>query len=54
MVRGLLEKGVEPVRYPHFEQDALGIWSAPGGARVFWFHDADGNLLSLSQASPEP
>lgn len=37
------------VRYPQFEQDELGIWSAPGGAKVFWFHDPDGNLLSLSQ-----
>jgi catechol 2,3-dioxygenase-like lactoylglutathione lyase family enzyme len=41
--------GVRGVRYPHFTQDARGIWTAPGGAKVFWFHDPDGNLLSLSQ-----
>ena len=46
-VRAFAAKGVEAVRYPQFEQDALGIWTAPGGARVFWFHDPDGNLLSL-------
>lgn len=48
-VKGLLGKGIEAVRYPQFDQDELGIWSAPGGTRVFWFHDPDGNLLSLSQ-----
>lgn len=46
-VRALAAKGVEAVRYPHFDQDALGIWTAPGGTRVFWFRDPDGNLLSL-------
>ncbi len=45
----LKQSGVEGVRYPHFEQDEIGIWIAPGGAKVFWFRDPDGNLLSLSQ-----
>ncbi len=48
-VERLCAAGVEAVRYPHFAQDALGIWTAPDGAQVFWFHDPDGNLLSLSQ-----
>jgi predicted enzyme related to lactoylglutathione lyase len=26
-----------------------GIWSAPGGAKVAWFKDPDGNVLSLTQ-----
>ncbi len=30
-------------------QDELGIWTAPGGARVAWFKDPDGNLLSITQ-----
>jgi catechol 2,3-dioxygenase-like lactoylglutathione lyase family enzyme len=47
-VRTLVSRGVEGIRYPHFQQDALGIWTAPGGARVFWFHDPDGHVLSLS------
>lgn len=30
-------------------QDELEIWTAPGGARVAWFKDQDGNTLSVSQ-----
>jgi len=30
-------------------QSAKGIWTAPSGARVAWFKDPDGNLLSLSE-----
>jgi catechol 2,3-dioxygenase-like lactoylglutathione lyase family enzyme len=48
-IDALSEKGVRGVRYPHFSQDERGIWRAPGGARVFWFHDPDGNLLSFNQ-----
>ncbi len=49
-VRGLRAAGIEPIRYPHFEQDADGVWSAPGGAAyVVWFNDPDGNILSVSQ-----
>jgi len=29
--------------------DAQGIWSAPSGARIAWFKDPDGNVLSLAQ-----
>ena len=47
--RRLQELSVTFVRYPHFEQDALGVWTAPGGSKVAWFRDPDGNLLSLSQ-----
>ena len=36
-------------RYDQLEQDERGIWSAPGGARVAWFKDPDGNTLSLAQ-----
>jgi catechol 2,3-dioxygenase-like lactoylglutathione lyase family enzyme len=49
VVRALGAAGVTPLLYPQLEQDALGIWTAPSGARVFWFHDPDGNVLSLSQ-----
>jgi catechol 2,3-dioxygenase-like lactoylglutathione lyase family enzyme len=48
-VRELTDAGVEFLRYPGMELDALGIWSAPGGSRVAWFEDPDGNLLSLTQ-----
>ena len=48
-VRELTDAGVEFLRYPGMELDSLGIWSAPGGSRVAWFEDPDGNLLSLTQ-----
>lgn len=45
----LAAKGVEFTRYGFLEQDERAIWSAPGGTKVAWFHDPDGNTLSLSQ-----
>jgi catechol 2,3-dioxygenase-like lactoylglutathione lyase family enzyme len=49
-VSGLSEKGVRFERFPGMPQDQLGIWSASGGAKVAWFKDPDGNMLSLSPA----
>ena len=49
-VRGLLDRGVEFVRYESMDQDELGVWSAPGGAQVAWFKDPDGNTLSVTQS----
>lgn len=46
---GLKKRGVVFERYSWMEQDQLGIWNSPAGARVAWFKDPDGNLLSLSQ-----
>ncbi|WP_047491589.1 VOC family protein [Terriglobus sp. TAA 43] len=48
-VQSLTSKGVEFSRFGFMEQDALGIWTAPGGDKVAWFKDPDGNTLSLSQ-----
>jgi hypothetical protein len=48
-VSALIKRGVNFERFPGMEQDAQGIWSAPGGARVAWFKDPDGNVLSVSQ-----
>lgn len=48
-VAALTQKGVEFERYPNMIQDELGIWAAPGGSRVAWFRDPDGNTLSLTQ-----
>jgi catechol 2,3-dioxygenase-like lactoylglutathione lyase family enzyme len=45
----LQQVGVRFERFGFLEQDQLGIWSAPGGAKVVWFRDPDGNTLSLSQ-----
>ena len=48
MVEGLRDRGVTFERYPGMEQDQLGIWSVPdGSARVAWFKDPDGNVLSM-------
>ncbi len=43
----LLDAGVTFNRYDGMEQDERGIWASPSGARVAWFHDPDGNNLSL-------
>jgi catechol 2,3-dioxygenase-like lactoylglutathione lyase family enzyme len=48
-VAGLSEKGVEFMRFGFPGQDDRGIWTAPGGDKVAWFSDPDGNTLSLSQ-----
>ena len=49
IVAGLQEKGVQFERFGFFEQDKLGIWTAPTGDKVAWFKDPDGNTLSVSQ-----
>ena len=48
-VAALVHAGVEPVRYEGIGQSADGIWTTPGGDRVAWFHDPDGNVLSLTE-----
>jgi hypothetical protein len=49
VVRALRAKGVVLESYPFMQQNALGIWTAPSGAKVARLKDADGNLLSLTQ-----
>jgi predicted enzyme related to lactoylglutathione lyase len=48
-IKSLINKGVVFERYDFMEQDNMGIWTAPGGTKVAWFKDPDGNLLSLSE-----
>src|SRR6266566_671373 len=43
-VKDLHEKGVKFERYEGMQQDRLGVWSSPGGAKVAWFKDPDGNV----------
>ena len=50
-VRALSAQGVVFQRYDGLDQDAEGIWQSPGGARVAWFRDPDGNTLSLTEAA---
>jgi catechol 2,3-dioxygenase-like lactoylglutathione lyase family enzyme len=47
-VRTLASSGLAFLRFEGIQQDADGVWTAPGGTRVAWFHDPDGNTLSLS------
>lgn len=46
---GLESRGVVFPRYDRMEQDAQGVWTTPGGDRIAWFTDPDGNVLSLTQ-----
>ena len=48
--KDLTAAGVSLEKYP-FVKDPSGIWTAPGGAKIAWFKDPDGNLLSISQHS---
>jgi predicted enzyme related to lactoylglutathione lyase len=48
-VSRLRDRGVHFKRYPKMEQDDLGIWKSPSGARVAWFTDTEGNVLSVTQ-----
>jgi len=49
IVRWLTQRGVAFEKYPFVQDHELGIWTAPGGDKVAWFKDADGNVLSVSQ-----
>jgi rhodanese-related sulfurtransferase/catechol 2,3-dioxygenase-like lactoylglutathione lyase family enzyme len=48
-IEALTGRGVDFARFEGMEQDARGVWAAPGGARVAWFRDPDGNVLAVSQ-----
>ena len=48
-VEGLGKKGVKFERYPGMQQDQKGVWTSPSGAKVAWFKDPDGNVLSVTE-----
>jgi len=50
-VAELAAAGVVFTRYPWAGDHPHGIWDAPGGARIAWFNDPFGNVLSLQQDS---
>jgi catechol 2,3-dioxygenase-like lactoylglutathione lyase family enzyme len=50
VVKRLSEKGVVFEKYAALDQDRNCIWTAPSGARIAWFKDPDGNLLSLTES----
>ena len=41
--------GVRFERFPKFSHDEHGVLRTPDGAKVAWFRDPDGNLLSIVQ-----
>jgi hypothetical protein len=45
---GLAVTGMVFLRYDGMEQDRDSVWTAPGGDKVAWFTDPDGNILSLT------
>ena len=49
MVTALSQRRVRFERYAALSQDDLGIWLSPAGAKVAWFKDPDGNVLSLTE-----
>ena len=51
VVTELKSRGVIFEKYPFVEDKELGIWASPEGAKVAWFKDPDGNVLSVSQHS---
>jgi catechol 2,3-dioxygenase-like lactoylglutathione lyase family enzyme len=48
-IRDLERQGISFQRFDGLQQDDHGVWAAPGGARVAWFKDPDGNTLSLTE-----
>jgi catechol 2,3-dioxygenase-like lactoylglutathione lyase family enzyme len=50
-VATLRDAGIQFKRFPGMEQDDDAVWTSPGGARIAWFADPDGNTLSLQQAA---
>jgi catechol 2,3-dioxygenase-like lactoylglutathione lyase family enzyme len=49
VVKLLMERGVSLERIAGLSLDSTGILTTPDGAKVAWFRDPDGNLLSVVQ-----
>lgn len=49
IIKSLNEKNIFFEKYEFLQQDDLGIWLSPGGSKVAWFKDPDGNILSLTE-----
>jgi catechol 2,3-dioxygenase-like lactoylglutathione lyase family enzyme len=49
VVATLSARGVSFERFKGFPHDTAGIVKTPEGAKVAWFRDPDGNLLSVVQ-----
>jgi predicted enzyme related to lactoylglutathione lyase len=49
LIGSMNKKGIFCEKFSFLKQDDLGIWTAPGGSKVAWFKDPDGNVLSLTE-----
>jgi catechol 2,3-dioxygenase-like lactoylglutathione lyase family enzyme len=50
VIDALHRKGVRFARFAGMAQDDLGVWTAPSGAKIAWFKDPAGNVLSLTES----
>lgn len=48
-IKSLNKMGIVCEKFSFLDQDDLGIWTSPGGSKVAWFKDPDGNILSLTE-----
>jgi catechol 2,3-dioxygenase-like lactoylglutathione lyase family enzyme len=48
-IDSLTRRGVAFEQYPFVQDKKRGVWTAPGGNKIAWFKDPDGNVLSISQ-----
>ncbi len=53
VVEWLRGRGVVFEKYPFVQDQERGIWTAPGGDKVAWFKDPDGNVLSVRSTFPK-
>lgn len=51
LVQQLSQQGIDMLRFDGMQQDSLGIWNSPDGAKVAWFKDPAGNTLSVTELS---
>ena len=49
IVDWLTKRGVVFEKYPFVQDKERGIWTAPGGSKMAWFKDPDGNVLGVSE-----
>ena len=48
-IAALSAKGVTFQKCAHLPQNDQGVWTTPDGAKIAWFTDPSGNILSLTQ-----
>jgi len=53
-IDALVARGVEFRHHDGMGQNEKVIWETPGGDRVAWFFDPDGNTLSLTTFAQSP